>query len=182
MILIRRAEAGDARAIAHVHVESWRSTYRGIVPQNYLDNLSEWERAERWGEMLQRDDEVFVAERDGQVAGFAMGGPSRDGVEGCDAELYAIYLLKDAQRAHLGADLLRELARSLSESGFKSMDVWVLAENPSKAFYERMGAHSAGTKEIEIGGAVLVEQAYVWPDLTALAVAAACRSQEHHER
>jgi ribosomal protein S18 acetylase RimI-like enzyme len=168
MVLIRRADARDARGIAHVHVESWRSTYAGIVPQTYLDNLNEWERAERWREMLTRDDELFVAERDGQIVAFAMGGASRDRVQDCDAELYAIYLLKDAQRARIGADLLRELARSLTRSGFRSMDVWVLQANPSKAFYQSTGAHYAASKEIEIGGAALTEEAYVWPDLNAL--------------
>lgn len=169
MIVIRRATAADARALAHVHVESWRTTYTGIVPQSYLDGLDEWQRAEMWQDMLQRDDEVFVAERNGQVVGFAMGGASRSRVEGCDAELFAIYLLMEAQKSRIGGDLLRELARSLCACGFKSMDVWVLEANPAKRFYERMGAHYADSKEIEIGGATLIELAYVWPDLRLLA-------------
>jgi ribosomal protein S18 acetylase RimI-like enzyme len=169
MILIRRADANDARAIAHVHVESWRTSYAGIVPDTYLQSLDEWQRAEHWRELLNRDDEVFVAERDGLVVGFAMGGVSRNRIEACDAELYAIYLLKDAQRLGVGTDLLRELARSLSESGFKSMDVWVLEANASKQFYVRTGAHYAASKDTEIGGAPLIEEAYVWLDLGALA-------------
>ena len=174
MILIRRASPEDAAGIARVHVESWRSTYAGIVPQAYLDGLSEWQRAERWREALRRDDEVFVAEQDGQTVGFVMGGPSRDGVEDCDAELYAIYILAEVQKAGVGTDLLHELARSLCESGFASMDVWVLDANPAKRFYERMGAHRAGAKEIEIGGATLLKRAYVWPDLKALAARSLC--------
>jgi ribosomal protein S18 acetylase RimI-like enzyme len=170
MIFIRRAETADAAAIAHVHVESWRSSYAGIVPDSYLQGLSEWERAERWREILSRNDEAFVAERDGHVIGFAVGGPSRDHVEGCDAELFAIYLLHDAQRARVGTALLHELARSLTTCGFSNMDVWVLDANPAKHFYEKTGAHSAGaSKQMEIGGVMLTERAYVWPDLKALA-------------
>lgn len=169
MILIRRANARDARGLAHVHVESWRTTYAGIVPQDYLDHLHEWERAELWLDTLSRTDEVFVAEREDRVVGFAIGGPSRDRVEGCDAELYAIYLLAEVQRARIGADLLHELARSLHESGFGSMAAWVLEANPAYRFYERMGAHAAASKQIEIGGAMLLERAYVWSDLGLLA-------------
>lgn len=169
MIVIKRAAAKDARDIAQVHVESWQTTYAGIVPQRYLDGLSAWERAEYWRDILSRTDEVFVAEQEGRVVGFAIGGPSRDGVQGCDAELYAIYLLAEVQRMRIGTDLLRELARSLYESKFSSMDVWVLEANPAKHFYEWMGAHPAATKEIQIGGTTLMEQAYVWPDLSALA-------------
>lgn len=169
MILIRRAEPTDAAGIARVHVQSWRSTYRGIVPDTYLDDLDEAERAGHWRDLLENGMLVLVAERAGDVIGFATGGKSRGGVASCDAELYAIYLLEEAQRARIGRDLLHELARTLSRQGFRSMEVWVLAKNPSKEFYARMGADYAGSKEIEIGGATLMEMAYVWPDLGALA-------------
>jgi len=168
MILIRKAEASDAAAIAHVHVQSWRTTYAGIVPDSYLKRLDEAQRAAHWQELLNDDQDVFVAARDGEVIGFAAGGASRERMQDCDAELYAIYLLDEAQRSRIGSDLLRELARALTLRGFRSMDVWVLAKNPSKEFYARTGAHYAASKEIEIGGAVLLEQAYVWPDLDAL--------------
>ncbi len=169
MILIRRATPEDAAAIAHVQVESWRTTYSGIVPDAYLQELDEAQRASRWLELLNADPDFFVAERDQQVVGFAVGGASRDKVECCDAELYAIYLLAESQRAKIGSDLLRELARALIARGFASMDVWVLARNPAKGFYTRLGAHYAATKQIEIGGASLMEQGYVWPDLQTLA-------------
>lgn len=48
------------------------------------------------------------------------------------------------------------------------MEVWVLAKNPAKAFYTSMGAQFARSKQIEIGGAMLMEHAYVWPDLEML--------------
>jgi ribosomal protein S18 acetylase RimI-like enzyme len=169
MILIRKAEPKDAAGIARVHVESWRSTYQGIVPDAYLDCLDEAERAEHWRDLLEHGMLVLLAERAGVVIGFATGGKSRDGVANCDAELYAIYLLEEAQRARIGRDLLHELARMLREQGFRSMEVWVLARNPAKGFYERMGAEYAGSKEIDIGGSTLAEQAYVWRDLGALA-------------
>ncbi len=168
MILIRKAEPSDAAGIARVHVESWRSTYRGIVPDAYLDALDEAERAGHWRDLLKNGMLVLIAERAGEVLGFATGGKSRDGLAGCDAELYAIYLLEEAQRARIGRDLLREVARLLNQDGFRSMGVWVLAKNPAKGFYERMGAEYAGAKDIEIGGATLAEQAYVWADLATL--------------
>ena len=37
---IRVAKASDAAAIARVHIDSWRTTYVGIVPQDYLDAYS----------------------------------------------------------------------------------------------------------------------------------------------
>jgi ribosomal protein S18 acetylase RimI-like enzyme len=168
MILIRRAEPNDAAGIAHVHVQTWRSTYRGIVPDSYLDGLDEAERCEFWRDLLEGDFDIFVAERNGEIIGFVMGGRSRDHTQHCDGELYAVYLMKDEQRARIGRDLVRELAHALRRRGFRKMEVWVLAKNPAKAFYTKMGAHFARSKQIEIGGVMLMEHAYVWEDLEVL--------------
>jgi GNAT superfamily N-acetyltransferase len=168
MVFIRRAGHVDAAAIAHVQVESWLTTYTGIVPGAYLETMNEAARAKAWEPLIEAS-EIFLAEQNGHVVGFITGGPIREPVEECDAELYAIYLLQEAQRAQIGTDLLRELARTLRRKGFRSMSVWVLAKNPSKPFYMRTGAHYAASKNIEIGGAMLVEEAYVWPDLEQIA-------------
>ncbi|HWE87373.1 MAG TPA: GNAT family N-acetyltransferase [Terracidiphilus sp.] len=171
MVLIRRAGPADAAAIAHVQVESWRTTYAGIVPEAYLETMNQAARAKAWEPLIEAN-EIFLAEQDGHVAGFTTGGPIREPVEECDAELYAIYLLQQAQRSRIGTDLLRELARTLRQKRFRSMSVWVLAKNTSKFFYVQTGAHYATSKNIEIGGAMLVEEAYVWPDLERIALPA----------
>src|SRR5579859_6248223 len=168
MILIRKAEPTDAAGIAHVHVQSWRTTYRGIVPDAYLDALDEADRTQMWQELLTDDFDTFVAEREGQIVGFIMGGKCRDRAQQCDGELYAVYLLEEVQRARIGRDLVRELAHALRRRGLRKMGVWVLAKNPAKAFYTRLGANFMRAKEIEIGGAVLMEHAYMWADLETL--------------
>jgi len=42
--MIRPATPEDARAIAEVHVASWRYAYRGLLPDDVLDRLSVEER------------------------------------------------------------------------------------------------------------------------------------------
>ena len=39
-VAIRRAQAGDAEAIARIHVETWRATYAGLLPDRYLVGMS----------------------------------------------------------------------------------------------------------------------------------------------
>ncbi len=48
------------------------------------------------------------------------------------------------------------------------MTVWVLADNPFRRFYERLGGKLFCEKEIEIGEQKLLEVAYGWDDLGAL--------------
>ena len=168
-IMVRPAAINDATAIAHVHVESWRTTYAGIMPDLYLASLDEMLRAQLWREWLTADALVLVAELDGSVVGFAHGGPNREPVKKCDAELYSIYILKDAQKRGVGTQLLRAMACALQQRHFQSLVVWVLEKNRSRNFYAKSGARLAASQVIEVGGAKLMEVAYAWPDLKTLA-------------
>ncbi len=168
MFSIRLATLDDAAGIAHVHVESWRTTYAGIVSDRYLVGLKEADRATAWREQLSNDLEVSVADLDGEVIGFITGGPIREPIQSYDAELYAVYLLRQAQGQGIGKALLDELATSLLNKGFRSMAVWVLEQNPARHFYIHTGAELLASKDIEIGGATLAEVAYGWPDLESL--------------
>ena len=168
MILIRPAIEQDAVAILHVHVECWRTTYAGIVPEEYLATLNEAERVLQWREWLTRDIQTYIADMDGKIVGFISGGAIREPVLSYDAELYAIYLLQSAQRQGIGTELLNKLAGSLLGRRFKSMIVWVLEKNTSKNFYAKSSAQIVTTKDIEIGGITLSEVSYGWPDLKAI--------------
>jgi GNAT superfamily N-acetyltransferase len=165
MALIRVADVRDAAAIAHVHVQGWLTTYRDIVPQQYLASLNEADRALLWEDWLARNIIVFVAEVEGEVVGFASGGPIREPFEPYDAELYTLYLLKDNQGCGLGKALLSVVAQALLTTDYKSMLVWVLKQNPAVGFYDKAGAQHVCDKQIEIGGVSLSEAALGWPDL-----------------
>lgn len=168
MLSIRPATPDDAAAIAHVHVESWRTTYAGIVPDEYLAALSEADREVRWKESFTLGIQVYVAEIHGRIVGFISGGALREPIDTYDGELHAVYLLQSAQGQGIGRQLLRQLAAWLVDEGFHSMAVWVLEQNPATHFYTRTGAQPLTSKKIEIGGATLAEVAYGWPDLTLL--------------
>jgi GNAT superfamily N-acetyltransferase len=167
---IRHAAIEDARAIAEVHVESWRSTYRGIFPEAFLDGLSVEKRESSWRDSLLAHEPsspitMVGCEAGGSVVGFVSGGKERTGQLGCDGELYAIYLLHEAQRKGLGTLLVRQFAHELVTRGFGSMAVWVLALNPSRRFYECLGGKVIGQQQIERGGQTFTEVAYGWQSL-----------------
>jgi len=168
MISIRAAVAEDAIAIAHVHFESWRTTYAGIMPDDYLAGLDETLRVKLWQEWLCGDTLVLVAEQRGEVVGFAHAGKNREAVESADAEVYSLYLLREAQGRGIGRALLKRAASVLQQKGFASLALWVLERNRSRMFYEKCGGRLANSRVIEIGGARLMEVAYWWPDLAML--------------
>lgn len=171
-MIIRLADVADAAGIARVHVDTWRTTYRGIVPDEFLAGLSHAQRQAAWERHLAEPSAlqcVYVAENDGEVVGFANGGPERSNDPIYRGELYAIYILEPWQHHGIGKAFVMEIARWLVDHGCTSMLVWVLAQNPSRRFYEALGGTYVRNRTITIGGAPLEEVAYGWKDLgTAL--------------
>jgi len=173
-MIVRRAELKDAEAIGRVQVKSWRTTYRGIVPDAFLNDMTHAVYASRWYGRLSDPESKLITyvatEEDGTLFGFASGGAQRIEELDFDGELYAIYLLKAFQRRGDGRLLMQAVANELLAFGFQTMLVWVLEANqPARRFYERLGGVYAGTQSITIGGEELTEVAYGWRDLKKLA-------------
>jgi GNAT superfamily N-acetyltransferase len=172
--LVRKASPPDAGGIARVHVDGWRTTYRGIVPQAHLDSLSYASSENYWrGRLASPEAVLFVADGGGggDIVGFACGGEERTKkFPSHRGELYAIYLLPEHRGKSLGRRLFARVAEALVEKGYDSMLVWVLALNPYRQFYERLGGEKLATQSITIGGSALEEWAYGWKDLRGLAL------------
>ncbi|MBA4376836.1 MAG: GNAT family N-acetyltransferase [Anaerolinea sp.] len=168
MAVIRTAQIEDALAIAHVHVDTWRTTYGGIIPDEHLANLS-YERCQAgWIEHLSRPEveQVFVVEEPGgAIVAFASGGPIKETLGEWDGELYVLYVLKAFQGLGYGKQLVTHVAQDLARRDFRSMVIWVMKDNPARRFYEKLGGRLIGEQGITIGGKDLLKVAYVWPEL-----------------
>jgi ribosomal protein S18 acetylase RimI-like enzyme len=170
---VRVASVEDAPGIARVHVDTWRTAYRGILPADFLNALSYEARTQRWCENLARAGPpqfTLVAEDDdGALVGFAGGGSERDGMPGYDGEIYAVYVLNRHQRLGIGRQLMAVSARHLMDQGFGAAMLWALEANGrARAFYEALGGQLIGRKTKDIADTPQIEVAYGWPDLTML--------------
>ena len=171
-MIIRQATLEDAAGIARVHVDTWRTTYRGIVPEDYLTNMSYEESEKRWAARL-NDSEgktcIYVAEDEaGHIVCFVSGGPDRDNDPVYKGELYAIYILQAQHGEGIGRRLTLALVEGLLQMGLDSMILWVFAVNPARRFYEALGGQLVKTNQFEISGVTIDEVAYAWPDIRTL--------------
>ncbi|MBM7541240.1 GNAT family N-acetyltransferase [Amphibacillus cookii] len=166
---IRKALPDDAKGVAKVHVDSWKTTYKNIVPDAFLNKMSYESRERKWKEIIS-SRAVYVAETDeGEIIGFASGGEERTGkYPNYHGELYAIYILEAHQRKGLGKSLLKPIIESVKQKGLFSMTVLVLEENRSRLFYEALGAKKIDTLEVDISGKKLNELVYGWEDIRVI--------------
>lgn len=163
---IRQAVSSDAKGIAKVHVDSWKTTYKNIVSDQYLNNLTYETRERLWVNNIPNGG-VYVAEnKEGEIVGFSSGGLERSGnYHGFEGELYAIYILKEYQGNGIGKALFIPIIEEIKELGLNSMLVLVLKDNISRLFYESLGGKNIDSVEVEISEKKLTELVYVWEDI-----------------
>lgn len=169
-ILVRSATEGDAAGIANVHINSWRESYKNILPKEYLRELPlEFnERYELWLEVTAVNTHpVYVAEHDKYgIVGFISGGEARDAKYVDYAEIYSIYLLKKFHGHGTGYRLLKKLFSDFINTGHNKCYVWVLNDNIFTHFYERSGAFNNGdTRKDTIGNIEISSLCYEWKNL-----------------
>ena len=165
-ITIRPARPGDARDIARLDVETWRTTYAGVLSSSYLVGLSERRREAGWRSVILREprDVRVAVDPIGAIIGFGSCGPNR-GDRFFAGEVFTLYVAPDWQNQGIGRRLLIALFRRLVAAGCASAILWVLRENPARFFYERLGAQQVSRKAFAVGGAAIEATAYGWRDL-----------------
>src|ERR1700730_5675385 len=150
-IAIRPPRPEDARGIARLDVETWRATYAGVLSTSYLVGLSA-RRREIGGRnvILGEPRDVRVAVGEGEaLLGFGSCGPNR-GDRRFAGEVFTLYVAPDWQNQGVGRRLLIALFRRLVAVGRSSAIVWVLRDNPSRCFYERLGARLVRHKTLGV--------------------------------
>ena len=161
---IRRAFPADARAISSVRARSWQSGYRGIMPDEVLDNMDieGWAaRAEQWLQAREERGRDWVAEEGGEIVGWASRFlPARDEDAGpAVAELAALYVLPSHWGRGLGHALLDVVVEDLRAQGARALSLWVVEANDrARQFYERQGFTADGSRSAsKLAGTVSVD-------------------------
>ncbi|MSP50014.1 MAG: GNAT family N-acetyltransferase [Alphaproteobacteria bacterium] len=166
---IRHAEFDDSAGIARVQIETWRTAYRGIMPQRLLDDMNDVRISAFWAQVIaeaQGRSFCFVAQAGERVVGFSSGGPRQHSNDPARGEVYALYVLPEFQGRGVGRRLVVTSLERMLELGISEGRIWTLSDNaPARGFYERMGGIATDLGHNDIGGIKYPEVAYDWSDL-----------------
>ena len=136
------AQREDCRAVAAIHVASWRAAYASLLPAPYLASLSVDDREESWISILDTSaSRTLVARRDGCALGFVTFGPCRDQGAGPDrGEVWALYVAPTAWSSGIGWALWEAARVLMLHGGFTEVSLWVISGNArGLRFYESVG-------------------------------------------
>ena len=162
---VREAGLDDAASIASVQVASWRDAFRGLLPDDYLDDtVDEGDRASYWSRTLggrRGQETVLVADEHDDVVGFVHAGPSEEPAHG---ELFAMHVVPALRRRGIGFDLHDAALKRLRTAGFTGAELWLLRGNdPAQRFYERQGWHADGAEREGFPPTGAIELRYMRP-------------------
>jgi ribosomal protein S18 acetylase RimI-like enzyme len=168
----RSATQTDISAIARLHAESWRRSYRGAYSDEFLDGDVFADRLAVWTDRLTRpdpDQHTVVADADGAVIGFVHTALNDDPTWG--ALLDNLHVVHGHKGSGIGTRLMAESAKAvIARASGSSLYLWVLELNTAaQAFYDARGGECVGRKTSDApGGGEIVALRYVWRDPSTL--------------
>jgi GNAT superfamily N-acetyltransferase len=183
LISLRKARVADAIAIGAVHVAAWRSAYPGILPDAYLAKMSVSRQAAHYDAAIRGGTGVTVATASGadvpagsgpRIIGFTTAGRARAEIAGkrlAEGEVETLYVLDDWRERGVGRRLMRAAGAHLVDIGCKSAFLWVLRDNPSRWFYQRLGGRPVAEQTIQIAGQTVAQTAFMWDPIELLLAA-----------
>ena len=139
-IEIRPAVSADMEAVGRLYTDSWQRTYRGLLPDQELDEMTAEASTGKWTSYLERkENAMFVLERSGAVAGFAACRPLPEREN--SALLDSLHVAPEAQGGGWGRELIAQAARWARERGYRELTVYVVQGNHrAERLYRRLGA------------------------------------------
>lgn len=170
----RIATPSDAASIAKVQVESYQTSYKGLLPDDYLANFTLHEQENDWltWHIIFPNDILLVAlDEQDQIVGYALSRKLE--TSQTIGEILALHVLPTLKNKGIGKLLLTHSIHELKVTGCNSIVLWTLIDNPSRGFYEHLNGQFVEEKDwiIEELNFKTKELCYRWDDLDTLLTA-----------
>lgn len=154
-IIIRNATIDDAEKIADIKIKGWQTAYRGIVEDDYLDNMDREKEIEKRRNNIDKGVNIIVAESNNEIVGFCLFRNFNNYPEkypNADCEISALYVTSKLKRNGIGRKLMLYVIELLKSKNKKRMILGCLKDNfPARVFYEKMGGKVFDYDELECG-------------------------------
>jgi hypothetical protein len=157
----------DAAAIAALHIESWRSAYRNLIPDTFLAAPVVEDRLRLWTARMAADDEgprsVMKAMHGPLMVGFAC--VVRDADPAWGPLLDNLHVKPAFKGLGIGRDLfLAARGWAAAVATGRPMHLWVIEDNAgARRFYDRQGGVVVERQIVEVTDGISTPALrYVW--------------------
>ena len=160
---IRFAGADDAAFVAGLWLENWRSTYRGLLSDGFLDSLSFAGALAEWRAYLENPANriIICAGDDGAALGFAAVEP--DGARPNCLYLHSLHVKAAARGRGVGTRLICAAWDWAAENGCTEMSINVVCGNENaKRLYMGLGARHLKYFKDNFNGEISNSETLLW--------------------
>lgn len=160
---LRPARHDDAEALAVIHEDAWRSTYRGIIDGLELERMISRRGPKWWRTALSRGVQIQILQVAGVPAGYATWGRSRMRELPFEGEIYELYIRPDHQGLGFGSELFTATRAALTRARLDGLAIRVLKDNEEAVrFYRRRGGQILMTNRERIAQTTLDLTVFGW--------------------
>lgn len=153
---IRNMLESDVPQVKELYVAAWKEGYKGLLPQEYLDELT----PDKINTVI--DDGSFVALDGERIAAHCHARPASEPEWRGWGEIHTMYTHPDYWRQGFGTAVFQHAERWLYEQGFDEVYLFVLEGNVrAEGFYKSQGFFpNGGTLCCEIGGTIVTDNRF----------------------
>ncbi len=164
-MIIRQASVEDIRLIAHLYVSNHKATYKGLVSDDYLNNLTVEKASERWKDYLSDEkNRMWVACEENELLGFVASMP--DSTSEKIWYLDSLHICPEARGKGIGTALIKKVGEYALGNGYDKMSVCVVKGNEkAKQLYLKLGARHLLCFEDKFDNSRVNSEKLLWDDL-----------------
>lgn len=163
-MIIRFAEESDLKHIAELYVHNHKTTYRGLLSEEYFSSLTVESAENRWKKYLADGNKIWVAYESDIFLGFTAG-KEDDELENT-WYLDSLHVSENARGRGIGTELIRTMGKFAAQNGYRSMSICVVKGNDSaKSLYLRLGAEPLKEFEDSFANTRTNSEKLIWNEI-----------------
>ncbi|MBO4815926.1 MAG: GNAT family N-acetyltransferase [Clostridia bacterium] len=148
---IEKPKKEDAEEIAKLVIDSWQTTYKGLIDENYLNNMNVEEAKNRWEKEIEGNKKILIYKENDKIVGVIKYGESESEKE--NGEIYVLYVKPEEKRKGIGTKLVKTAKQELLKNNYKNMIVWCLDGNEiGENFYLKSGGDKQENRLYNVNG------------------------------
>lgn len=161
--MIRKAKTNDAERITRIHLNSWRTTYNKVFPEEVFDKQeSEYSiRVQKIKEAITNNTSNYIVlEEDNIIKAFICYGFARGDKYKNFKEIYSIYIEKENQNKGYGSKLINYCFDLFKKEEYNNVIIRCLKGNTAEEFYHKIGGTVIDSEKCTLHNIDIIENVY----------------------
>lgn len=162
--MIREGRLSDADQISKIKIDSWKKTYKNLMPEDVLNNMTFEKEKEKFINKFDKR-RIIVFEENNEILGYSFFGKRQNENEELmneyTSEIYALYIKDEYRRKGVGTQIIQHICDTLKQENNEKVLLWCLKGNQNAIdFYEKNGFVYLKNKSQDLNGVNIEELSF----------------------